>query len=77
MSSADALLGEIDAFLQRTGITQTQFGQKCMNNGSFIRQLRNGSGVTLRTLDKVRSFMAEWDDNDRRRQKRRAEARAA
>ena len=78
MSSADALLREIDAFLQRTGITQTQFGQEAMNNGSFVRQLRSGSGITLRTLDKVRAFMTEWDDQKRRRrQKRRAEAHAA
>ena len=77
MSSADALLGEIDAFLQRTGMTQTQFGQEAMNNGSFVRQLRSGSGITLRTLDKVRAFMSEWDERKRRRPKRRAEAHAA
>jgi hypothetical protein len=78
MSSADALLSEIDAFLQRTGMTQTQFGQEAMNNGSFVRQLRNGYGVTLRTLDKVRAFMSEWDaEQKRRRPRRRSEAHAA
>ena len=77
MSSADTLLHEIEAFLQRTGMTQTQFGQEAMNNSSFVRQLRNGSGVTLRTLDKVRAFTAEWEKKRRRvRPKRRSEARA-
>jgi hypothetical protein len=77
MSSAEALLGEIDAFLQRTGMTQTQFGEESMNNRSFVRQLRNGGGVTLRTLDKVRAYMAEWGEKKSRRQKRRTEAHAA
>lgn len=74
MSSADALLQEIEDFLQRSGMTPTQFGQGAMNNSSFVRQLRSGSGVTLRTLDKVRAFMAE---ERRKRPKRRADAHAA
>jgi hypothetical protein len=76
MSSADALLSEIEAFLQRSGMTPTQFGLGAMNNSSFVRQLRNGSGVTLRTLDKVRGFMAEHDGG-KKRARRRAIARAA
>jgi hypothetical protein len=75
MSSADALLQEIEDFLQRSGMTPTQFGQGAMNNSSFVRQLRSGSGVTLRTLDKVRAFMADWER--RKRPKRRADAHAA
>lgn len=77
MNSTDALLGEIDAFLQRNGMTQTAFGQEAMNNSSFVRQLREGRGVTLRTLDRVRAFMAEWEGGKRRRPKRRHEAHAA
>jgi hypothetical protein len=61
MDSATALLAEIDAFLQRSGVTQTDFGKAVMNNSSFVRQLRTGGGVTLRTLDKVREFIQKCD----------------
>jgi len=79
MSSAETLLREIDAFLERTGITQTRFGVEAMNNSSFVRQLRKGGSVTLRTVDKVREFMSEWEIESRKRRTRpkpRAVARA-
>jgi Tfp pilus assembly protein PilX len=76
MSSAEALLRDIEAFLQRTGITPTQFGLEAMNNSSFVRQLRNGSGVTLRTLDKVRAFMTDWEKKNKRPSKGREMSRA-
>jgi hypothetical protein len=82
MDSSQTLLQEIDAFLDRTGMTQTRFGQEAMNNSSFVRQLRKGGSVTLRTMDRVRSFMSDWNESGgarrrRARPNRRAEARAA
>ena len=81
MNSSLILLQEIDEFLAETGMTQTRFGLEAMNNSSFVRQLRNGHSVTLRTMDRVRSFMLNartMGGNDKRsRPSRRAETRAA
>ena len=57
MDSSQTLLLEIDAFLERSGMTQTKFGIEVMNNSSFVRQLRLGGSVTLRTQDRVRAFI--------------------
>ena len=81
MDSSLILLQEIDAFLAETGMTQTRFGLDAMNNSSFVRQLRNGHSVTLRTMDRVRTFMAKERAGNvevkRGRAARRADARAA
>lgn len=68
MDSAQALLREIDAFLDQSGMTQTKFGIEVMNNSSFVRQLRNGGSVTLRTQDRVRAFINGWDKKKKTRQ---------
>ena len=74
MNSAQILLQEIDAFLGRTGMTPTRFGQEVMNNSSFVRQLRRGGSVTLRTVDKVRSYMAASEQAERKRKRPRVAA---
>jgi hypothetical protein len=83
MNSSLTLLQEIDEFLAETGMTQTRFGLDAMNNSSFVRQLRNGHSVTLRTMDRVRTFMLKAraaraeGKVPKERGSRRADARAA
>lgn len=61
MSDIVALLQEIDAFRARTGMAETRFGRLALNDGHFLRRLRGGGNVTVRTLDRVRAFMAGYE----------------
>jgi phosphopantothenoylcysteine decarboxylase / phosphopantothenate---cysteine ligase len=54
---ARALLAEIEAFLAESGLTPTKFGLSAVNDGHLVANLRHGNSVTLKTADRVRSFM--------------------
>jgi phosphopantothenoylcysteine decarboxylase/phosphopantothenate--cysteine ligase len=56
--TARDLLAEIEAFLAAGGLTATKFGLAAVNDGHLVAKLRKGSGVTLKTADRVRAFMA-------------------
>jgi hypothetical protein len=56
-SSADRLLGEIEAFCRRTGIAESTFGRQAVNDGKLCVRLRNGKDVTLETAAKIRGFI--------------------
>jgi phosphopantothenoylcysteine decarboxylase/phosphopantothenate--cysteine ligase len=53
------LLAEIEGFLARTGGTATKFGLAAVNDGHLVANLRKGHSITLRTADKVRSYIAQ------------------
>ena len=73
--STDRLLADIEAFIQRSDMSATAFGEAAMRDRHLIRRLRAGGSVTLDTADAIRRFMAEYKRPLARR--RRAEARAA
>jgi hypothetical protein len=53
------LLVEIEAFLARREVqmTESTFGRLAVNDGKFVTRLREGGGLTLATVDKVRAFI--------------------
>jgi phosphopantothenoylcysteine decarboxylase/phosphopantothenate--cysteine ligase len=55
------LLGEIESFLGRTGETATKFGLAAVKDGHLVANLRKGHSITLRTADKVRTYMARHE----------------
>ena len=57
MTERDTLLREIDAFCEREGMTATRFGRAALNDGHFLRRLREGGNITLRTVERVRAFI--------------------
>ena len=70
LHTADALLGymeeppigpqfasEVEAFLTETGIGERQFGSKAAGDPSFVTKLRNGAGLRLHTVERVRAWM--------------------
>lgn len=57
MSDRNALLSEINAYRARVGMAETRFGRLALNDGHFVRRLREGGNITLRTVDRVRAFM--------------------
>ena len=52
------LLGEIDAFIIKTGTDRTNFGLAVINDGHFVTRLEQGRVPKLHTIDKVRAYMA-------------------
>jgi hypothetical protein len=65
MAKKQDLLGEIESFLERSGMNESSFGHKTVNDGNLVKRLRSGGSVTLRTADKIRDFIA--NNNGRRR----------
>jgi len=57
MDTQEQLLIEIDAFLARTGMKESMFGYKAVNDGKLVPYLRQGRSITLRRFDQIRAFM--------------------
>jgi hypothetical protein len=64
MATTDELLSEIESFIQArqmagARISETTFGRLVMNDWGFVRRLREGGTVTLRTAEKVKAYISE------------------
>jgi hypothetical protein len=55
----DAILREISDFCRETGLAESTFGRRAVNDGKLASRLRNGGRITTDTLDRIRAFMAE------------------
>src|SRR5258706_1554862 len=53
------LLGSISDFCQRTGMAESTFGRRAVNDGKFVSRLRDGARVTPETLQRVNQFMTK------------------
>ena len=51
------LLAAIAQSCPKAGINRTVFGLQCMNDGNFIPRLEYGRVPTLKTMDRVRTFI--------------------
>lgn len=54
------LLSEVEAFIERHGISASRFGTLAMNNPSFVLRLRQGANVTSESVVRARTWMAEY-----------------
>jgi len=61
MDERTTLLSEIEAYRARTGVTETRFGRAVLNDGHFVRRLREGGNITLRTVERVRAYLRAAD----------------
>lgn len=58
MTTREALLARIDAYLASKGMTDRQFGEQVMRDPKFMLNLRRGSrGVTLATIERIEAFI--------------------
>ena len=48
---------EVESFLTETGIGERQFGSKAAGDSSFVTKFRNGAGLRLHTVERVRAWM--------------------
>src|SRR5262245_49808892 len=51
------LLDSIADFCRRSGIAESTFGRRAVNDGKFVARLRDGARITPETLDRVNSFL--------------------
>lgn len=59
MNEAEVLIDEIESYCRRTGTAESTFGRHAVNDGKFVSRLREGKSVTLKTLNRVRSYMQD------------------
>jgi hypothetical protein len=57
---AEQLLAEIGEFCRGVGLAESTFGRAAINDGKLVSRLRNGGRITTHTLDRIRTFMAEY-----------------
>jgi hypothetical protein len=55
--TAQELLQEISAFCRQTGLAESTFGRRAVNDGKLAARLRNGGRVTTETVDRIRAFI--------------------
>jgi hypothetical protein len=56
--NAQDLLQEISDYCRHTGLAESTFGRRAVNDGKLTTRLRNGGRITTDTLDRIRSFIA-------------------
>ena len=62
--NAQQLLQEISDYCRQTGLAESTFGRRAVNDGKLTARLRNGGRITTDTLDRIHGFMAahpRWD----------------
>src|SRR5579883_3499478 len=57
--NAQQLLQEISDYCRQTGLAESTFGRRAVNDGKLANRLRNGGRITTDTLDRIRAFMTE------------------
>ncbi len=60
-AGAEGLLREIEAFIEKWGITQTSFGILAINDSKLVPRLRNGTDVLTNTGMRCRAFMRGYE----------------
>lgn len=60
--NAQELLQEISDYCRTTGLAESTFGRRAVNDGKLATRLRHGGRITTETLDRIRSFMASNRD---------------
>jgi hypothetical protein len=63
--NAQQLLQEISDYCRQTGLAESTFGRRAVNDGKLAARLRNGGRITTDTLDRIHSFMASHPAHDR------------
>ena len=51
------LIKVIEDYCQQAEISESTFGRQVVNDGKFVSRLRNGRGVTLKTLTKTKEYI--------------------
>jgi hypothetical protein len=55
--NAQELLQEISDYCRHSGLAESTFGRRAVNDGKLTTRLRNGGRITTDTLDRIRAFI--------------------
>src|SRR5262249_58609546 len=55
--TAQELLQQIAEYCRHTGLAESAFGRRAVNDGKLTARLRNGGRITTETFDRIRDFM--------------------
>src|ERR1041384_7765738 len=55
--NAQELLQEISDYCRQTGLAESTFGRRAVNDGKLASRLRHGGRITTETLDRIRALM--------------------
>src|SRR5271167_2777109 len=55
--TAQELLGQISDYCRQTGLAESTFGRRAVNDGKLANRLRNGGRITTETVDRIQAFM--------------------
>ena len=56
--NAQELLQEISDYCRQSGLAESTFGRRAVNDGKLTSRLRNGGRITTDTLERIRTFMS-------------------
>lgn len=59
-STQDAVISQIDAFLQATKLSPSELGKQAVNNHRAVFRIREGK-ATLSTVTRIEKFMENFD----------------
>ncbi|MEK9966434.1 MAG: hypothetical protein VW582_08730 [Rhodospirillaceae bacterium] len=62
MDDVEALLEEIEIYCRTHAMAESTFGRMAVNDGKFVGRLRDGSGVTSKTMTRVRAFITSGNE---------------
>lgn len=74
MSTKNAFIEEIEAFCQKYGFGESEFGAAAMGYCAFVRQARLNSTIREKTIMRARSWIAEYKANLTEHQKQAIES---
>ena len=57
MTAIQKLLGEIDTFCKQRKISKSTFGLHVVNDGKLVNRLRDGKGITLKTITRIQDYL--------------------
>lgn len=55
----DLILAPISDFCRQTGMAESTFGRRAVNDGKLVNRLREGKRITIDTLDRIQAFIAQ------------------
>ncbi len=55
--NAQELLAQISDYCRQTGLAESTFGRRAVNDGKLANRLRNGGRITTDTVDRIQAFI--------------------
>src|ERR1700723_3127069 len=56
--NAQELLAQISDYSRQTGLAESTFGRRAVNDGKLANRLRNGGRITTETVDRIQAYMS-------------------